>query len=101
MSGDAAELNLVQTSTPGITYFPGLLEGDLLLSYEPTASSSATGDVSGGSVGGSSGDGAEVEEGSIGGEDGVLWSVQASVADLTMMTWTVFPSTGLLLPGEK
>lgn len=101
MSGDSTALNLVQTSTPGITYFPGLLEGGLLLSYEPTASSSATGSVSGGSASGISGDGAEVEEGSHGGEGGMLWSVQASVADPTMMTWTVFPSTGLLLPGEK
>ena len=83
-----------------MAFFPELLEGDLLLSYESLASSSEIGGVAGGS--GSGSDGTEGEGGAYGGsEGGVLWRVEASVTDPTMMAWTVFPSTGLLLPGQK
>lgn len=99
MSGDPTGLNLGHLNRPEITYFPGLIEGDLLLSYEPaTFSSSETGAVSSGSDSGRT----EVEEGSDGGgKGGVLWSVETTVADPTRVAWTVLPSKGLLLPGEK
>ena len=100
MSGNATGLNLTSPNLPEITYFPGLLEGDLLLSYDPTANSNSSSGISSGS--GSGGNGTEMEEGSHGGgEGGVLWSVEASVVNAAMMTWTIFPSTGLLLPGQK
>ena len=104
MSGDATALNLSQIVTPPTeTFFPGLLEGDLLLSYESVASSTAASGISSGSGSGGGGDGAGSEEGLLygSGEGGVVWSVDATVSNAAMMTWTVFPSTGLLLPGEK
>lgn len=101
MSGDPTGLNLGHLNRPEITYFPGLIEGDLLLSYEPATSSSSsreTGVVSSGSDSGRT----KVEEGSDGGgRGGVLWSVEPTVADPTSVNWTVLPSRGLLLPGEK
>ena len=93
-------MNLTQLFVPETTFFPGLLEGDLLLTYESTSSSSAASGISSGS--GSGGDGTGSEEGSYGGGvGGVVWRVDATVSDATMMTWTIFPSTGLLRPQEK
>eukprot|EP00904_Undaria_pinnatifida_P010819 jgi/Undpi1/6868/HiC_scaffold_21.g09344.m1 len=91
MSGDASTLNLEQGVYPERTYFPDLLEGDLFLSYEPTASSS----LSSGSGGGSD---VSQNKQAVGG-GGVLWSVEATGYDKNMMTWTIFPSTGLIFPG--
>lgn len=101
MNGDAAALNLSQVATPPAEIlFPGLLEGDLLLSYGSVAPSAAASGIS--SSSGSGGDEAGSEEGLYGSsEGGVVWSVDATVSNASMMTWTVFPSTGLLLPGEK
>lgn len=93
MSGDAPTLNLEQGVYPERTYFPDLLEGDLFLSYEPTASSS----LSSGSGGGSD---VSQNKQAVGG-GGVLWSVEATGYDKNMMTWTIFPSTGLIFPGGR
>lgn len=93
-------MDLAGLDQPDLTLFPKLLEGDLLLSYKSTASLSDSGGVAEGSNSGS--DRTEGKGGSYGGsEGGVLWRVEASATDSNMMTWTVFPSTGLLFPGEK
>lgn len=107
VSADATALNLTQKAQPEITYFPELLEGALLLSYASAATSSSAkrGLITSSSSGSGSGGDGETgnEEGSYGGggEGGVVWSLEASVSNPTMMNWTIFPSTGLLLPGQK
>ena len=109
MNGDATALNLtLLNGNPEEVFYPALVEGDLLLSYESAAGSSATGGSSSSSSSSSSSNnnssnssGGGSEERLYGeGEGGVVWSVSASVSDTDMMTWTVFPSTGLLFPGE-
>ncbi|CAM9095530.1 unnamed protein product, partial [Laminaria digitata] len=97
VNGDAAALNLTTQNEPGTMFFPEMLEGDLLLSH--VAHSITNTSSSSGGDGDGSGD---VTHG--GGQFGVVWSVAApksSVSGTSMMDWTVFPSTGLLLPGES
>lgn len=104
MNGDAGSLNLVVESDPGQTNNTGIAaiilpdtpEGSLLLSLEDNNSTSTTT---------SSGDGNE------GGAGSVIWTVSASSASSSlepgvmeeegMMDWTVFPSNGLLRPGQR
>lgn len=94
VNGDADALILTAISQPDITFYPSLLEGDLMLSLKSTTSTTPTSfqeeepSTSGGSV-------------AIVGNtaDGVVWNVSAFSTEL--MDWTVFPSTGLLLPGER
>ena len=86
VSGDATELALTVKTEPGETFFPGLVEGDVLLSFTPIdsqAQSSSSASSSGNGTG-----------------SGLVWTVQA-VETTNLMVWTVFPSTGLLLPGQR
>lgn len=32
---------------------------------------------------------------------GVMWSVDSFSSNTMMMDWTIFPSTGILLPGQR
>lgn len=87
-----------------------MLEGDLVLSLNKSASSSDmptpsdTGSSSSNSEGGSDGEGSAViiHDGS---QSGVIWSVtalpQLSESGSSMMDWTIFPSSGLLPPGKR
>ena len=124
MDGDAAALNLTTQEMPGITFYPDMLEGDLRLSLGTYASGSAAGNrstttnttESSASLGmlsrsdplASSSD--AVNNGSSGGDvlhtegqAGVIWRimVQRQPEQGPRMSWTIFPSTGLLLPGER
>lgn len=154
MTGDAATLNLATKLVPGITFFPEMLEGDLILSHgtspasatstttttadndtESSASSSVldgrdvvtvsseANSSDGGSsssinsfnsdssnnghnASSSSGDGEANGVSALGGsQNGVVWSVsvlpQLSEFGTSLMEWTVFPSSGLLLPGAR
>lgn len=82
---------------PGDTFFPELVEGDLLLWYDTetdqveASSSLSDTDENGGSNDSFSGDG-------TGG--GIVWTVQA-LNQTSLLDWTVFPSTGLLLPNRR
>lgn len=134
MGGDASALNLTIDIEPETSYYPDMLEGDLLLSHgalaanvsasnrsainttgpsaswgasstsEAGASSNEVDSIS--SNNSSSGDDGNGSGAAVyGGSDiGVVWNVaalQQSIGGNTMMEWTVFPSTGLLLPGER
>lgn len=65
---------------PGPTIHPALLEADLILSHDSTGSGSGIEDAEGLS-------------------ERILWNVEALKLDT--MNWTIFPSTGILLPGER
>ncbi|CAN0008375.1 unnamed protein product, partial [Scytosiphon promiscuus] len=109
VSGDPGLLSLTAISTPGDTFYPDMLLGDLLLSLD--ADAAAGGDVSGVSTpsGASSSGGSSMGGTAVGTEGGVVWNVSALPVMLSssvaaaedLMTWTVFPSTGLLLPGHN
>lgn len=83
VSDDTNALTLAVLSEPDTTFFPNLLEGELLLSHP----------------------GVEDDEGTTnsgGWDGGVIWNASAiSTGTGTPMTWTVFPSSGLILPGER
>lgn len=116
VNGNPAALTLTVASEPKEKLHPALIEGDLLLSLDDShqqresqvaSSSSATSDaaVEGSYTSGGSG-GLEIGEtlsGGGGGVDGVVWRVEALplTASMTVMDWTVLPSTGLLRPGER
>ena len=139
MEGDVGALNLTSLIVPGITIYPAMVEGDLVLSHESYAASSAVSDHSttagssalsvvssssdtvassseagsgGSSNSSNSSSNIEVDgdgEGSGvdrygGNHSGVVWRVTAleqSVSGESAMDWTIFPSTGLLLPGRR
>lgn len=100
MDGDIESLNLVVETEPGqddVTgiptpiILPDLPEGNLLLSLGSDAALDT------------SSSGASGERGT----SGVMWTVSASSVssseelDKGVMDWTVFPSTGMLLPGQR
>ena len=129
--GDAAALNLAPQSMPETAFYPDVLQGDLRLSHGTYASHSAAGhrstttnttkssSSSGVSkwsetvapsrqAGTNDSSGADVEGSGAqlytGGHAGVVWSVAVQHkprAGAPMMNWTIVPSTGLLLPGER
>ena len=153
MAGDAATLDIASKRVPGITFFPEMLEGDLILSLgtspasarstksttdnddtESSASSSGleesdtvtlSSDAEGSygdsfsnvnsnirnssnNVNNSNSSRNAEEDGVLtsgGSQSGVVWSVSAlqqpAESGTNMMEWTVFPSSGLLLPGER
>lgn len=99
LSGDAGLLSLTAISTPAATFFPDLLEGDLLLTLDPTSTTTTS------TTSGSGGDavilGVDALAGTAG---GVLWNVSGVVVSSEVegtMEWTVFPAAGLLLPGRR
>lgn len=65
-------LTLTVWSPTEETFYPSLLEGDLLLS------------LSGGTSRG-----------------GVIWNMSATTSPDSMMTWTMFPQNGVLFPGGR
>ncbi len=100
LGGDVKSLHLAAETDPGQAnsagipqpiILPDTPEGNLLLSLGDDAASSATGSGAGGE----------------GGTGGVMWTVSASSAssgkelERGAMGWTVFPSTGMLLPGQR
>lgn len=95
MDGDAGSLSLAKVAEPVTTFFPDMLEGSLVLSLDPAASSSAATNGVG-----------TVGDGSSG---GVIWKVSSASFSspegeelgVGVMDWTVFPSAGLLLPGRR
>ena len=103
MSGDAAALSLTPVSgQEKETFYPEILERSLFLSYEPAVTSSAT------SVSSSSRINSSDQTGN--GEGGVVWQVIASQLETTAwsaqqgrgeLNWAIFPSTGLLFPGDR
>lgn len=108
--GDAAALHLDRPSDSNETFFPDMLEGDLVLSYNVPASSSAMTSPSDTGISISSNVGGEHAEGSAiniqdGSRSGVIWIVSAMpqlfTSGASMMSWTIFPSSGLLLPGKR
>lgn len=144
MKGDVGALNLTSLKAPGITLYPAMVEGDLVLSHGSYTASSTSSDhstntagssalsaassssetVASSSEAGSGGrsnssynisNGSSKIEADGDGEgsgfvsfgrnhSGVVWRVAAlekSVSGVSEMEWTIFPSTGLLLPGER
>ena len=86
MSGDATGLGLTMEKTPGETFYPQMIEGDVRLSFNSNATEAQ---ASSNTVG--SGDGISC---------GFVWTVRPlNTTDL--LDWTVFPSTGLLHPGQR
>lgn len=96
--GSVDALTLSITNRPEATFYPDLLEGDLELALAPSASvTTSTEDAQATTSSRScSGTGGRVAW-SVSG----LWSSQGSISTQERGDWTVFPSTGLLLPGEK
>ncbi|CAM9271368.1 unnamed protein product, partial [Ectocarpus sp. 8 AP-2014] len=94
VTGDPGLLNLTVLSGPADAVFPIMLDGELLLALndDETATSSS-------SAGGSG----VVVSGGGRTEGGVIWNVSALLmsSEEGLMEWTVFPSTGLLLPGRN
>lgn len=74
---------------PTTTFYPDLLEGQLNLSLAPSDAS-----VSSSST-------AEVSDARNGTEDGLLWKAASSPQVEGLVDWTIFPSSGLLLSGER
>lgn len=96
VKGNATALILNLGTPPKATIHPALLEGDLTLSHvlPPSGEVESSGAISISSTGNGSGvENAEVLN------KGVVWRVEALPLDT--MKWTIFPSTGLLLPGAR
>lgn len=92
-------LNLTLETNPGVTFYPQLVEADILLSYSTSARQAelpSTSSASALSSSNSSGSDDFVEEG----DGGLVWSVEA-LQTTTLFEWTIFPSKGLLYPGER
>lgn len=83
LQGQTETLTLDLFEEPDPTYFPSLLEGNLKLSLG-VATTTATAPTIGNGLG------------NVG---GVMWNGSAVASEF--MNWTLFPSSGLLLPGEK
>ncbi|CAN0005479.1 unnamed protein product [Ectocarpus fasciculatus] len=97
VTADPGLLNLTVLSTPIGAVFPTMLDGALLLTLNDDGTVTTTTTTSAG------GPEVVVSGGAGGTEGGVIWNVSAlpiSSGDGSM-EWTVFPSTGLLLPGRN
>lgn len=100
-NGGVDNLTLSTTNQPEATFYPNLLEGDLLLSLAPYASdtkSTEEGESTADSSRSCSGTGGRVAWSVLG-----QWSSPGTLStqEQDQGNWTVFPSTGLLLPGER
>ncbi|CAM9320353.1 unnamed protein product, partial [Sphacelaria rigidula] len=85
LDNQAGRLSLSVVTSPEITFPPHVLEGDLLLEllsdhFQTTSTNSSTSNRMDGT--------------------GVVWNVSA-LSSGTSAPWTIFPSTGLLLPGQS
>lgn len=108
VNGDPGSLRLATDTQPITTFYPQMLEGKLLLSLDPVTSTAATASTGTGTGTGSSSFDA------AGSDVGVAWSISTSSVVVSdgeegdgeelgagVMDWTVYPSTGLLLPGQR
>lgn len=82
LGGSAEGLSLSVRSHPDTTIHPSLLQAELLLELTSVEALTATN--------------------SAGGLEGkaVMWNASALASNL-LPPWTIFPSTGLLLPGQR
>lgn len=85
LDSQADRLSLSVVSSPEITFSPDLLVGNLLLELLSDDSQTTSANAS-------TTDGMD--------ETGVMWNVSA-LSSGTSSAWTIFPSTGLLLPGQR
>ncbi|CBJ26637.1 adhesin-like protein [Ectocarpus siliculosus] len=94
VTGDPGLLSLTVLSEPADAVYPTMLDGDLLLTLNDDETVTTSSSAGGSGVALSAGAGTE---------GGVIWNVSALVlsSEEGLMEWTVFPSTGLLLPGRS
>lgn len=91
LSSELDSLELTSSSDPSnATYDPDYIMEDFVLSFRASSNSSTTSS--------SSWDG---DEGPAVAGDGVLWNASAHPSSVTGIEWTVFPSNGILLPGDR
>lgn len=92
-SGDVDTLNLtlIEDTESQRTFYPSLLERELQLSLAPSNTTNADDDD------------IATSSRSCAGASRVAWSVSGlwPSSEIEQDDWTVFPSTGLLLPGER
>lgn len=112
-NGNAAALDFNLSRATNETFFPDMLEGDLLLSHVVSAAGSrmtstnkTEASLSENKTRRNRGHGGENGTSPYGGgQSGVVWKVSAlpqlSDNGRSMMNWTIFPSSGLLLPGQR
>lgn len=95
-------LTLTVETEPETKLFPELIEGDIRLSFNASTWGAGALSTTSGSKSGSGGgtDSGEEFPGDTIGEGGVVWTVQA-LQTAIVKKWTIFPSTGLLLPGKR
>ncbi|CAM9140361.1 unnamed protein product [Ectocarpus sp. 12 AP-2014] len=94
VTGDPGLLNLMVLSEPVDAVFPTKLDGELLLALSDDETTTTSSSAGGSGV---------VVSGGGGTEGGGIWNVSALLlsSEEGLMEWTVFPSTGLLLPGRN
>ncbi|CBJ33868.1 probable extracellular nuclease (ISS) [Ectocarpus siliculosus] len=94
VTGDPGLLSLTVLSEPADAVFPTMLDGELLLTLNDDETVTTSSSAGGSGVALSAGAGTE---------GGVIWNVSALLlsSEEGLMEWTVFPSTGLLLPGRS
>ena len=108
--GDPQSLHLTVDAQPATTFYPNVLEGYLHLSLDLVSGS----DAAGVNANSSTSDSGAVRRssGSQSTRTGVVWNASAlavvsqkeegATEEREMeMEWTIFPSTGLLLPGQR
>lgn len=100
LDGDLGGLSLTEMMAPPVTFFPNLLERDLSLSHDSIYSSEAPFTSTSSQTAYISSNSAPSTSTSLLTSGGVIWSVVA-IKTHKFVSWTVFPSVGLLLPGKK
>lgn len=106
LAGELDSLHLTTEAEPATTFYPTMVEGYLVVSLGTTLAPAvaATANTSDGVARDA------FDEGGGGSTAaGVVWNVSASSLLVNgeerlgegLMDWTVFPSTGLLLPGQR
>ncbi|CBJ33130.1 polymorphic outer membrane protein [Ectocarpus siliculosus] len=88
---DALTLTLIEDTESKLTFYPSLLEGELQLSFAPSNATNADDDD------------IATSSRSCVGASRVTWSVSGlwPSSEGEQDDWTFFPSTGLVLPGER
>lgn len=108
MNGDPGSLRLAADTEPVTTFYPEMVEGKLLLSLDPVTTTAETSSV------GTSDSSSDSSLGAARSGLGILWNIstssfvfsedeedEAGELGAGVMDWTVYPSTGLLLPGQR
>lgn len=94
---EAETLGLSVIEPTNVTYSPSLISGELLLSFGTVASSTGEADDAGASTSYEEEKGVRVSE-----SGGVIWNASLAIEPYTdQINWTVFPSIGLLAPGNR